>query len=66
MNVINFNIILRRLVVWIRSSLLLKDTKNINIYTNMDAIMFRTLSHMIIMTQKVDPSTEKETGTLIK
>jgi hypothetical protein len=32
----------------------------------MDVILFRTFSHLIIMTQKMDPHTEKGIGILIK
>jgi hypothetical protein len=32
----------------------------------MDVILFKTLSHMIIMMRKVDPRAEKGAGILIK
>ncbi len=39
--------------------------ENIIIYTNMDVILFMTFSHVIIMTQKVDPHAEKGAVILI-
>jgi hypothetical protein len=42
-----------------RSSLLVKiQGKNIIIYQNMDVVLFGTCSHVIILTQKVDPRAE--------
>ncbi len=38
--------------------------KNIIIYTNMDVILFRTFSHMIIMTRKVDPCSVTGAGDI--
>jgi hypothetical protein len=32
----------------------------------MDVTLFKTFSHMVIMTRKVDPLTEKGTGIFIK
>jgi hypothetical protein len=47
---------------------IIEDTmqKNIIINMNMDVILLRTLCHMIIMLQKVDPHAERGTGILIK
>ncbi len=36
------------------------------IYANMDVILFRTFSHVIIMRGKVDPCAERGAGILIK
>jgi hypothetical protein len=35
-------------------------------YTNMDVILFRTFSYMIIMMRKVDPHSERGVGMLRK
>jgi hypothetical protein len=59
--------VLRRLVAWIRSSLLVKiQWQKIIIYLNMDVTLLQTCSHMIIMTQKVDPCAEEGVRILIK
>jgi hypothetical protein len=58
---------LRILVVWIRSIYFRRyNGKNIIIYVNMDVILIRTFSRVIIMTKIVDPHTEKGAGILIK
>jgi hypothetical protein len=40
--------------------------ENIINYANMDVTLFRTFSHMIIMTLKVDPHAERGVGIFIK
>ncbi len=40
--------------------------ENIIIYTNMDVTLIRTFSHVIIMTQKEDPCTERGAEIFIK
>ncbi len=62
-----FNFELRRLVSLIRSSLLLKKQwKEHHYFYKHGYILFGTFSHMIIMTQKVDPLAEKGAGISIK
>jgi hypothetical protein len=63
---IHFNTVLRRLVAWIRSSLLVKIQWQKHQYLNMDVTLFGTCSHMTIMMWKVDTRTEGGARILIK
>jgi hypothetical protein len=62
-----FNNVLRRRDACIKSDLLLKiQWKEHHYLYEMDDILLRTFSHMIIMTRKMDPSAQRWAGILFE